>query len=88
MALPNQKNGILGHGKEREETISRVLDAHEGDQSTEVAWQALKAASQEPNPESITSNTQWSIVYDNTNRSAQIALRRRWGDIFKFTLET
>ena len=87
MVLPNQKNGILGHGKEREEAISRILDAHEGNQSTEIAWQALKAASQEPNPESITSTTQWSIVYDNTNRSAQVALRRRWGDIFRFTLE-
>ena len=45
-----------------------------------MAWQALQAASQEPNPKDVTSNTQWSILYDNTNCTATIALRRDWGN--------
>ncbi len=34
------------------------------------------AAAQDPNPHDITSNTQWSILYDNTDISADIAIRR------------
>ena len=46
--------------------------------NSDVAWEALKAASQEPSEEEVTSNTQWSIVYDDTNLTAEIALRRNW----------
>lgn len=84
---PNQKNGIYGHGKERALAIADVLDGAAGSASVGTAWKALRAASQEPNPNDITSNTQWSIVYGNTDATAQIALRRRWSDVFRFELE-
>ena len=84
--LPNQKNGELGHGKERAAAIADVLDAHTGAQDEAVAWKALRAAAQEPNPEDITSNTQWSVVFDNTEPAAAITLRRHWGDIDAFAL--
>ena len=78
--LPNQKNGIYGHGRERYDAIEEVLDSNAGAITPDIAWQALQAASQEPNPKDVTSNTQWSILYDNTNRTATIALRRDWGN--------
>lgn len=81
---PNQKNGNLGHGKERALAIASVLDSCVP--SRETAWEALRASSQEPNPEDITSNTQWSIVYNNTNCSAEFTLRRHWGDTFNFAV--
>ena len=84
--LPNQKNGELGHGKERAVAIAGVLDAHAGAQDEAVAWKALRAAAQEPNPEDITSNTQWSVVFDNTEPAAAITLRRHWGDVDAFAL--
>lgn len=84
--LPNQKNGELGHGKERAIAIADVLDAHTGAQDEAVAWKALRAAAQEPNPEDITSNTQWSVVFDNTEPAAAITLRRHWGDVDAFAL--
>ena len=65
-----------------------MLDAHEGQQDTEAAWEALRASAQDPNPEDITSNTQWSIVYDNTNLTASFALRRNWSDVFSFRVES
>ena len=49
-------------------------------------WAALKAASQEPNPESITSNTQWSIAYNNTDLTAEIIIRRHWADMTRYSL--
>lgn len=84
--LPNQKNGELGHGKERAVAIADVLDAHAGAQDETVAWKALRAAAQEPNPEDITSNTQWSVVFDNTEPAAAITLRRHWGNVDAFAL--
>lgn len=80
--LPNQKNGHYGHGRERFDAIERVLDsAPAGEDAQVTAWRALREASQEPNPEDITSNTQWSIVFNNKNLTADVALRRRWDDV-------
>lgn len=86
------KNGRYGHGLDRYEAIAQVLDEAEesagedGPGSSEaaaheVAWEALRASSQEPNPDDVTSNTQWSIVFDKTNLTADIAVRRRWDDV-------
>ena len=83
---PNQKNGIYGHGKERAEAVASVLDAAGATVSEDIAWSALRASSQDPNPEDVTSNTQWSCLYDNTTRSIQFALRRNWDDVFEFEL--
>ncbi len=83
---PNQRNGIMGHGKERALAIAQVLDGHEGRQDVAVAWEALRASAQDPNPKDITSNTQWSIVYDNANSTAQFVLRRHWEDVYSFEL--
>ena len=49
---------------------------------------ALKAASQDPNPVEITSNTQWSINYNNTDLTAEIVLRRNWDDVVTYDLNT
>ena len=83
--LPNQKNGIYGHGKERWEAVEAVLDAH-ADDNVDAAWEALRASSQDPNPQDVTSNTQWSVVYSNTGLTADIALRRHWSDVTHFQL--
>ena len=84
--LPNQANGIYGKGKERYESIMKVLDENAGSVDREVAWEALRSAAQDPNPEDVTSNTQWSIVFDNTDGTAEISLRRRWADRYSFSI--
>ena len=84
--LPNQHNGNYGHGRERYDTIERVLSAHEGEKHPDkkVAWEALRAASQAPKKGDITSNTQWSIVYDNHDFSGEVSIRRQWDSIYTF----
>ena len=84
--LPNQKNGIYGHGRERYDAVLEVFDQQKDSPSNDTVWAALKAASQEPNPESITSNTQWSIAYNNTDLTAEIIIRRHWGDMTRYSL--
>ena len=80
---PNQKNGNYGHGRERYDAIEAVLDGASADEDAQLtAWRALARASQAPNPEDVTSNTQWSVVFDNKNLTADIALRRRFDSVY------
>lgn len=83
--LPGQRNGIYGHGKERYEKIEAIFD-YEETYTTDTAWEVLKAAAQEPSAEDITSNTQWSIVYNDTALTAEIVLRRNWNDVIRYDL--
>lgn len=82
---PDQRNGVYGHGKERYDKIEAIFD-YEEIYTNDVAWEALKAASQEPSAEDITSNTQWSVLYDDTNLTAEIVIRRNWDDVIKYDL--
>ena len=86
--LPDQRNGIYGHGRERYDAVSDVFEQQSGNYTDDTVWAALIAASQEPNPESITSNTQWSIAYNNTDLTADIVIRRHWSDITHYGLTT
>ena len=90
MVQPNQKNGIYGHGKERYDAIMEVLAMRDpdGDIPADTAWKALQAAAQDPSPNDVTSNTQWSLVYDDTDLTAQIVIRRKWGDVIHYDLNT
>ena len=83
---PNQKNGIYGHGRERYDKMEAIFAEQEGSLTEQTAWDALQAAQQLPNPEDITSNTQWSLVYNNTALTAKIVLRRHWEDTTAYSL--
>ena len=82
--LPNQKNGIYGHGRERYDVVMKVLDEEKGNYTNATVWEAMKVAAQNPDPEAITSNTQWSVSYNNTDLTAEIAIRRNWEDVTRF----
>jgi len=85
--LPNQKNGIYGHGRERYDKIMKVISENRRTLTNLTAWQALRDAAQLPKANDVTSNTQWSIVYNNTDLTAEFVLRRRWNDKIKIKLE-
>ncbi|MGN0627305.1 MAG: linear amide C-N hydrolase [Oscillospiraceae bacterium] len=85
--LPNQKNGIYGHGRERYDAVMEVLNDEKGSYTNDTVWNAMKAAAQNPDPDAITSNTQWSVSYNNTDLTADIAIRRNWEDITHFEIK-
>lgn len=85
--LPNQKNGIYGHGRERYDAVMEVLET-QSPYTDATVWEALKASSQDPNPVDITSNTQWSINFNNTARTASIAIRRNWQNVTVYALDS
>ena len=84
--LPNQKNGIYGHGRERYDLIEKVFSENEGQITRETAWEALIKAWQMPKPDEKTSNTQWSVLYNNSKKTAEIILRRKQGEVVSFSL--
>ena len=86
-ALPNQKNGIYGHGRERYDAVMKVLEEEKGNYTNDTVWKAMKSAAQSPNPDDVTSNTQWSVSYNNTDLTAESAIRRNWEDIIHIELE-
>jgi len=85
--LPNQKNGIYGHVCERYDAIEQVFAANNNIGGNDIAWQALKAASQLPSETDVTSNTQWSIVYNLNELNYEIVLHRRWDEVYQFELK-
>ncbi len=86
LVLPNQHNDPYGHGKERYDSMEAIFDANEENITKDIAWEALKASSQAPKEGDVTSNTQWSILYDNTTRTADIVLRRDWNSPVSFNV--
>ena len=85
--LPNQRNSIYGHGRERYDAVLDVFRQQEGNYTDDTVWAALRAASQDPEPESVTSNTQWSVAYNNTDLTSDIVIRRNWKDITHYDLK-
>ena len=83
---PNQRNGIYGHGRERYDTVLKILAQQKDVLSPLTVWDALRAVAQEPDSKDITSNTQWSICFHSSALSADVALRRHWDNIFRFRL--
>lgn len=80
---PNQHNGIFGHGRERYDSIENILIAAGNNVSRKTAWAALRSAAQTPVAGDVTSNTQWSILYNNTALTAEIVIRRDLDTIYK-----
>ena len=78
---------MYGHGRERYDAVLDVMEQERGNFCEAAVWKALIASSQEPKPGDITSNTQWSIVYDPQNLNAQIAIRRNWEDVFLYGVD-
>ncbi len=84
----NEEEAIkYGHGYDRYETILNILGREDGEYNRETVWDCLHEASQLPKDGKITSNTQWSVVYDQTNLSADVVQRRHWDEVHHFTIE-
>lgn len=66
------------HGLDRYETLRDTLAKYDNTLDEAKAMELLNAASQEKNPKKLTSNTQWSVVYNLTDRSAKICTLRNY----------
>lgn len=84
---PGQDKGDYGVGHARRDKAEAVFEAAGSASDMSTAWEACMAASSKPDPESIVSNTQWSVVYGNTDLNFEFTLHRHWEDRFAFELK-
>lgn len=68
------------HGLDRFETLRDTLTKYDNILTEAQAMELLSAASQAKNPEKLTSNTQWSIVYNLTDHTAKVCTLRNYSE--------
>lgn len=72
------------HGKARYETMRNTLQAKRYTLKEDDAMALLKAVSQPPTAD-ITSQTQWSALYNLTERTMRLAILREYAKEYKFS---
>lgn len=84
--LPNQRNSIYGHGRERYDAVLNVFKQQQDSYTDDTVWAALRAASQEPKPESVTSTTRSGQLPTTTRLSPLISSFAGTGMILRITI--
>ena len=74
------------HGKARYETMRNTLKAKNYTLTSDEAMNLLKAVSQPPSSD-ITSQTQWSALYNLTERSMRLTILREYAKEYNFKVE-
>ena len=74
------------HGKARYETMRNTLLSKNYSLNADDAMSLLKAVSQPPTEE-LTSQTQWSALYDLTERTLRLTILRDYAREYKFKVE-
>ena len=74
------------HGKARYETLRNTLRAKNYSLREDDAMDLLKAVSQPPTEE-LTSQTQWSSLYNLTERALRLSILREYGKEFNFKVD-
>lgn len=75
-----------GHGKDRYDKVQAVLDKYKGKHSMSIVYKALMEASQKAT-EQKPSNTQWSIMFNNTTRRIISFYRCNWSGTYLFDVD-
>ena len=74
------------HGRDRYDTIRNTLKAKNYTLSEDEAMTLLKNVSQPPTEE-LTSQTQWSSLYNLTQKTLRLAILREYGKEYEFRVE-
>lgn len=85
MAGTNDGWGSM-HGKARYRTLRDTLAANDYKLTDSQAWQLLRDVSQPPTAE-ITSQTQWSALYNLTEKTMRLAILREYGKEYRFEVK-
>ena len=74
------------HGKVRYETLRNTLRANNYVLKAADAMPLLQAVSQPPTEE-LTSQTQWSALYDLSEKTLRLSILREYGKTFNFKIK-
>ncbi len=73
----------FGKGHDRYEVLETTINEKDGIMNEDEAMDLLKAVSQTDGD----STTQWSAVYNNTNKTVQIAINNNFDTIYEYSLD-
>lgn len=76
------------HGFERYKLVKEWLSDPEIEKNDMMAWNTLNATSQKADVAQVTSNTQWSVVYNNITCMAEGVFHQQWNEKKLFRVET
>ncbi len=86
MACSDKGPVLSSHGKTRYEMMDFVLRQNNNLLSEDAAMSLLNGVSQAENPTVATSHTQWSVVYNLSQRKATVCVNRDYKNKFTFDL--
>ena len=78
---------VCNGGADRLQMLREFLDIRGGVVTEEEAMQLLANVSRGLNPEELTSNTHWSVVYNLTKKTATVCVARDYDNPLKYTLK-
>ncbi len=78
--------GNSNHGRDRYNILRDTIKAYNHTLTEAQAQSLLQAVAQDPNPAKPTSHTQWSNVYNLSNRTVKCAILQEFGKWFEFTI--
>lgn len=76
----------LGVGQDRYKTLHSTLDSKNRVLTEDECMDLLKAVHSDLNPGEVTSNTQWSVVYNLTRRTATVCVDKDYTNPLHFSL--
>ena len=74
------------HGKDRYENLRKTLDEKKHVMKEDEAMQLLEKVSQPPTEE-LTSQTQWSALYNLTEKTLRLTILREYAKEYNFRIE-
>ena len=84
MACSDKGPKLSNHGKTRYDMMEFVLKQNSNQLSEEGAMNLLNGVSQAETPGNPTSHTQWSVVYNLSQRKATVCVNRDYKNKFTF----
>ena len=86
--MANHKyGGLSDHGRNRYNILADSLAVHNNIVTETQAMTILYKASQPKDPKVLTSNTQWSVVYNLTDLTAKVCMYMDYDKTWAFDLE-
>lgn len=79
--------GLSTHGRDRYNILRDTMEFHSYRLSEAQAAQLLEAVSQDPDPQKPTSHTQWSNIYNMSNRTVRTAILQEYGKWREFSAD-
>jgi len=79
--------GLSDHGRDRYNTLRDTMKFHSYKLTEEQAVSLLKAVSQDSDPQKPTSHTQWTNVYNMSDRTVRTAILQEYGKWYDFSVK-